>query len=162
MSNVPSFHAAETADSPVPVPVRRGAKAVITSSSRVLLLRERHADGREFWTLPGGGVNPRESLVDGLQRELAEEIRCDSTVGEVISTFWYAHRSSPRLLSRYTAFSCSVAGEVRPVRREGILDSVWADPDDPPVGTLPQVRYLLRDAPSHAEDPSSMSGRRRR
>lgn len=151
MSNVPSVHAAETAGSPAVVPVRRGAKAVITSSSRVLLLRERHTDGRGFWTLPGGGVNPREPLVDGLRRELTEEINCDPAVGEVISTFWYAHHSSPRLLSHYTVFSCSVASEVRPVRGEGILDSAWVDPDDPPANTLPQVRYLLWDAMPHSE-----------
>jgi ADP-ribose pyrophosphatase YjhB (NUDIX family) len=40
---------------------------------RVLLCRHEKA-GHERWLLPGGGVNSGESLVQALQRELAEEI----------------------------------------------------------------------------------------
>jgi 8-oxo-dGTP diphosphatase len=135
-------------------PVRRGAKAVVSSPSRVLLVRERHSDGRPFWTLPGGGVETGESLVDGLRRELAEELRCDPVVGDALSTFWYAHLGSPRTLSRYTAFSCSIPGDVRPARSEGILDSAWFAPDELPARTLPQVRFLLRDDAHHPAVPS--------
>jgi len=35
---------------------RRGAKALVATDRRVLLIRERHADGTAFWTLPGGGL----------------------------------------------------------------------------------------------------------
>jgi len=46
--------------------------AILRREGRVLLCRH-EKPGREYWLLPGGGVNLGESLVAALQRELAEE-----------------------------------------------------------------------------------------
>jgi 8-oxo-dGTP diphosphatase len=50
--------------------------AILSWKGRVLLCRH-EKPGKEYWLLPGGGVNSGESLVDALQRELAEEIGID-------------------------------------------------------------------------------------
>lgn len=126
------------------VTVRRGAKALIGSSSRVLLVRERHADGRDFWTLPGGGVQSDESAEEGLRRELVEEIQCPAIVDAPVSEFWYPHRSSPGTVSQYTVFSCSVVSTPQPVRSEGILETAWIDPAKLPPRTLPEIRQFLQ------------------
>jgi 8-oxo-dGTP diphosphatase len=47
--------------------------AILRRENRILLVRQ-EKPGREYWLLPGGGVHAGESLVDALQRELAEEI----------------------------------------------------------------------------------------
>jgi 8-oxo-dGTP diphosphatase len=47
--------------------------AILRWKGRVLLCRH-EKPGREYWLLPGGGVNSGESLVDALHRELAEEL----------------------------------------------------------------------------------------
>jgi 8-oxo-dGTP diphosphatase len=47
--------------------------AILRWKGRVLLCRH-EKPGKEYWLLPGGGVNSGESLVDALQRELAEEL----------------------------------------------------------------------------------------
>jgi len=50
--------------------------AILRWKGRVLLCR--HEKGaKEYWLLPGGGVNSGESLVNALHRELAEEIGID-------------------------------------------------------------------------------------
>jgi 8-oxo-dGTP diphosphatase len=47
--------------------------AMLRWGDRILLIRhEKH--GEERWLLPGGGVQAGESLLDALQRELAEEV----------------------------------------------------------------------------------------
>ncbi|MEU8776398.1 NUDIX hydrolase [Streptomyces sp. NPDC048606] len=58
---------------------RRRVAAVIVRDGRVLMVRERHRgpsglhDGEEYWTLPGGGVEPGEDPEAAVRREVAEE-----------------------------------------------------------------------------------------
>jgi 8-oxo-dGTP diphosphatase len=47
--------------------------AILRWQGRLLLCRH-EKPGKEYWLLPGGGVNSGESLVDALHRELAEEL----------------------------------------------------------------------------------------
>ncbi|MET9275830.1 bifunctional GNAT family N-acetyltransferase/NUDIX hydrolase [Kribbella sp. NPDC003557] len=54
--------------------LRPAARAVILDESdRILLVRFEFADG-PLWATPGGGLEAGETLVEGLRRELAEEV----------------------------------------------------------------------------------------
>ena len=47
--------------------------AILRWHGRILLCRH-EKPGKEYWLLPGGGVNSGETLVDALERELLEEV----------------------------------------------------------------------------------------
>ena len=50
--------------------------AILRWKERVLLCRH-EKPGKEYWLLPGGGVNSGESLANALHRELREEVGID-------------------------------------------------------------------------------------
>lgn len=69
--------------------VREAARAlVLDPDDRLLLVRFVHLEtGEEFWTTPGGGLDPGEELKEGLRRELREETGFeDPEIGPVIWT----------------------------------------------------------------------------
>lgn len=123
--------------------IRRGTKALVSTGDRVLLVRERHADGTPFWTFPGGGVAPGESVPAALRRELAEELGCACVVGDRVTAFWYAHSSLADTVSVYAVRECSLLTEPSAVATEGVLDLQWTGPERLPTNTLPQVRSVV-------------------
>ena len=53
--------------------------AILRREDRILLIRQEKGD-REYWLLPGGGVNVGESLDEALRRELTEEVGLEATL----------------------------------------------------------------------------------
>lgn len=49
--------------------------AVVVQSGHILLIKRKAEPGRGLWALPGGFVNPRERIEDGMIRELREETK---------------------------------------------------------------------------------------
>jgi len=56
---------------------------VVTSEGRVLLARHEKG-GESYWVLPGGSVEPGETLAGALVREMREEAGIESEVGEFL------------------------------------------------------------------------------
>jgi 8-oxo-dGTP diphosphatase len=54
--------------------------AAIVRDAAILMVRHAH-DGRDYWTLPGGGVQPGETPEQAVIRELDEECCVVGTVG---------------------------------------------------------------------------------
>ena len=60
-----------TPEHPLP---REAARALVVADRRTLLIAHLPGDGATVWTAPGGGLDPGESHVDAVRRELTEEI----------------------------------------------------------------------------------------
>lgn len=57
----------------------RAAAIILNERNELLVLRQRNpVTGFEWWTLPGGGMEPDESVIDTIVREVEEEcnVRC--------------------------------------------------------------------------------------
>lgn len=55
---------------------RIGVRAIIYKDGKILAVRHKSKDGtaKDWWAIPGGGLDPGEALEDGLKREIEEEL----------------------------------------------------------------------------------------
>jgi 8-oxo-dGTP pyrophosphatase MutT (NUDIX family) len=60
--------------------VRNSGKAIVILEGRLLVIKHRDSDG-DWYSLPGGGQDPGETIADALQRECLEELGVGVDVG---------------------------------------------------------------------------------
>jgi len=61
--------------------------AIIFKDKKVLLVKRSKAPAKGKWAVPGGRVQPGESMKDALKREIKEETNLDIGVGDAIYAF---------------------------------------------------------------------------
>lgn len=70
-----------------PVPRRRvNVRAIIRKDGKLLAVKHRSDERGEatYYAVPGGGLDPHESLVAGVKRELREELGVEAEVGRLL------------------------------------------------------------------------------
>jgi len=122
---------------------RLGAKALVVDGDRVLLIEERRDDGSTFWTLPGGGVEPGESLRRCLRREVSEELQCGCRVGPLVTSCSYRHTSRPTTTTHYAVFGAALDAGPDPNTDEGVRRYEWRPPGRLPERTLAPFRAVV-------------------
>ncbi len=129
--------------------IRPGVAAVIFEGERVLLQR-RDDNGR--WGLPGGGVDPGESVRAAIVREVHEETGLDVEPLRVIGV--YSDPANHQVITypdgnviHYvsTVFECAVRGGTLACGAESLELGYFA-PDALPEDTLPISRIRIVDA----------------
>ena len=64
---------------------RINVRAIIYKDGKLLAVKHKHGDNiSHYYAVPGGGLDPHESLVDGLARELREETGIDAVIGNLL------------------------------------------------------------------------------
>ncbi|TSC87311.1 MAG: NUDIX hydrolase [Microgenomates group bacterium Gr01-1014_16] len=78
---------------------------LIFDSGKILLIH-RFKNGDEYWTVPGGGVEEGESLIEAIHREIMEETNL--TITELTPAFEYFQQS---FQEPCPFFLCKVTGK---------------------------------------------------
>ncbi|MFN8146184.1 MAG: NUDIX domain-containing protein [Candidatus Nanopelagicales bacterium] len=120
--------------------------AVVVHAGRLLLVRRGQEPGRGLWSVPGGRLEPGETVAQGCAREVLEETGVRVVPGALVGT---VERAAPDG-STYVIddLDCTVADDVGtadgglPLLRAGddADDAAWASLDD--LDALPLVPLL--------------------
>lgn len=127
--------------------IRIAARAVIWREGRILVQVKQAADGRIYLGLPGGRMEPGETLAEATRREALEEVGAEVRVGPLLQVL-ETYRKRPEGLRHQVEhlFVCHVDDTYVPQMGQH-PDSKqiavrWADPVveaalfDPPYGAL--------------------------
>jgi 8-oxo-dGTP pyrophosphatase MutT (NUDIX family) len=122
-------------------PQTLGTRAVLVDESgRILLVKHHYLKG---WYLPGGKIGKRESIIDGLRRELREEVGIELLA------------SSPKILGVYSSFAEYKSDHIvvfvvtewkQQVKSHfEIADQEFFAPDDLPQDTSPATKRRITE-----------------
>lgn len=98
------------------LPITVGVGAFLIRDRDLLVVRKTYGPWRGLWTIPSGFVEPRESIVDTIRREVREET---GVIGSPTTLLAVRNRVSERANDTFLIFSLSYeSGEPRPDRVE--------------------------------------------
>ena len=120
------------------VPVQAVGAVIVDSQGRLLMIRRGRDPGRGLWSLPGGRVEPGESLADALVREVHEETGLVVEAGPLVGTV-------DRPPYEIHDVRASVVGGTEQCGDDAI-EMQWVAPGDlEALATVPLLREFLKE-----------------
>jgi 8-oxo-dGTP diphosphatase len=116
---------------------RVAVSALIFDHGRVLLAHRRDID---WWNLPGGGMEPGETVDEAVVREVFEETGLTVEIERLVGVY-----SKPQKAELVLTFSCKVTGGTARETEETRACRYFA-PGNLPSNTLPKHLQRIEDA----------------
>lgn len=121
-------------------------RAVIVDTGELLTVRLSHDPS--YACLPGGGLEHGEGLVEGLERELVEELGVRPVVGDLLYVYsWVSHVTHAHNLEYFFEIKNAPAYRYRavesPTHAHEIAEIVWTKPNDAVVVKPQFIRERL-------------------
>jgi len=96
------------------LPITVGAGAFLVRDGELLVVRKTYGPSKGLWTIPSGYVEPRESVVQTIEREVTEETGIAGRAGPILGV---RNRVTETANDTFLIFSMTyVSGEPRPDR----------------------------------------------
>ncbi|HTK06449.1 MAG TPA: NUDIX domain-containing protein [Ktedonobacteraceae bacterium] len=116
---------------------RVGVYAVIFAGTKVLLALRRDI---AWWNLPGGGMEPGETVEEAMRREVREETGLEVEVESLVGVY-----SKPQKQEVVLTFRCRIVGGHLQETDES-RECRFFLPGEMPMNTLPKHRQRVEDA----------------
>jgi 8-oxo-dGTP diphosphatase len=107
---------------------------ILDDENRILLVRQNH-EGRDFWLVPGGGIESGETSLAAAEREVLEETGLEVMIGRMI---WHIEEVSETRGMRFVNFFLAdiIGGELK----------LGADPEFDDEGqVLREVAFMSKE-----------------
>ncbi|WP_419928726.1 NUDIX hydrolase [Candidatus Poriferisocius sp.] len=118
--------------------------AVAVRDGSILLIRRGTPPGEGLWSVPGGRVQRRETLVEAVRRELREETGLDCEVGDAVGWTELIGRRRHYVV---VDFWVTVDSNAKPVAGTDASDAAWVAFQD--LGRWDLVDGLLQFLTDH-------------
>ena len=111
-----------------------------SDTGRVLLLERNDGNKKELWSFITGGVENNETVLEGLKREVNEEIGIDPEIIEYKFIDKIEIPKKNKVLHYYEGFTKS---EFKPILNDEHHDWGWFDKDDTPSPLFPKTQEKI-------------------
>lgn len=113
--------------------IRNAVRAIIVRDGAILMQKKWSETRGDWYTLPGGGQDVQETLIEALQRECEEEVGVKVQIGELVRVAdFYKQRETEFPSTRHLVefmFTCAVAEDYKPINGthpdKHQVDVVW-------------------------------------